>query len=132
MDYIAHKRFKANGLCGAVNLPANTVCHCEGGVISHLGDEICWHKSQNAHQFFARNDDGQGMLRGKLTQSIQRTLAKRDEHYQDRWDKVWEDAICQNYKREGDDRWLWNHEFFEADILTLKHIAHLVGVKEEK
>ena len=44
---------------------------------------------------------------------------------------VWEDPTCQPYKRiEYADFWLWNHDFFNADIDTLRHIAKLVGAKE--
>ena len=99
---------------------------------SFYGDKLlCVATSENAHQFFARDDDDAGMLRGKLTQAIQKTLAKRDANYQNRWDKVWEDPTCQPYKRiEYADFWLWNHDFFNADIDTLRHIAKLVGAKE--
>ena len=108
-----------------------TVCECNGGVISHEGRPICFVKSENAHQFFAINEDGMGMERGRLTQAIQKTLAKRDNDYQKRWDKVWDDEICQSYKREDyDDYWLWNHAFFNADIDVLRHIAKLVDARE--
>lgn len=101
------------------------------GYIFHGDKLLCVVTSENAHQFFARDDDGAGMLRGKLTQAIQKTLAKRDANYQNRWDKVWIDPACQPYKRiEYTDFWLWNHDFFNADIDTLRHIAKLVGAKE--
>lgn len=131
MKYIVHKRFKGKAICGDVNLPAMTECECDGKIIRHNGNDICFVKSENAYQFFAINDDGMGMERGKLTQDIQRTLAKRDNDYQKRWDKVWNDMVCQPYKREDyDDYWLWNHAFFNADIDVLRHIANLVGTKE--
>lgn len=131
MNYITHKRFKGLSISGDVNLPAMTDCSEAGNVIYYNGNAICASTSHIAHQYFARNDDGNGMLRGKLTQSIQNTLNTRDGSYQDRWDKVWSDPVCQKYKRkEHADHWLWNHDFYNADILTLKHIAHIVGVKE--
>lgn len=132
MKYIVHRRFKDKALCGDVNIPAMTLCECDGNVIRCNGNDICFVKSENAHQFFAVNEDGMGMTRGKLTQVIQKTLAKRDDNYQARWDKVWDDAICQQYKRtEYGDYWLWNHDFFHAGIETLQYIAHLVGAKED-
>lgn len=130
MNYIVHRRFKDKALCGNVNLPAMTICQCDGGVISHNGKAICFAKSENAHQFFAIDEDGMGIERGRLTQSIQKTLAKRDVEYQQRWDKVWEDDVCQQYKREEyADYWLWNHNFYNAEINDLRHIATLVGAK---
>ena len=131
MKYVVHRRFKDKAICGEVNLPAMTMCEEANGYIFHGDKLLCVVTSENAHQFFARDDDGAGMLRGKLTQAIQKTLAKRDANYQNRWDKVWEDPTCQPYKRiEYADFWLWNHDFFNADIDTLRHIAKLVGAKE--
>ncbi len=131
MKYIVHKRFKGKALCGEVNLPAMTEVENKDGVICYNGSALCFDCSENAHQFFARNDDGNGMLRGKLTQAIQGRLAKHDKQHQSRWDKVWEDPACQPYKRaDHEDHWLWNHDFFNADIDVLRHIAELVGAKE--
>lgn len=129
MKYIVHKRFKNTALCGAVNLQAMTTCESYEDIIVCNGMPICFAQSENAHQYFAVNDDGTGMLRGKLTQAIQKTLAKRDNNYQARWNKVWDDPLCQKYKRyTHEDHWLWSHEFFMADIETLKHIAELIGI----
>lgn len=130
MKYIAHKRFKGKAICGEVNIPAQTECSLQDGVILCDDLPICFSTSEIAHQYFAPNDDGNGMKRGKLTQAIQKTLSKRDDNYQPRWDKIWEDELCQKYKREEyADYWLWNHDFFNADIEDLRYIAHLIGVK---
>lgn len=131
MNYIVHKRFKGKAICGEVNIPAQTEVETADNIILYHGNAVCLTTSENAHQFFARNDDGHGMLRGNLTQAIQKTLSKRDKNYQSRWDKVWEDKVCHAYKRpEYADFWLWNHEFFNADVDTLKYIARLVDAKE--
>lgn len=130
MDYIVHRRFKTKAICGDVNIPYGTVCTVEGAFIMQKGKRICAITSENAHQFFSLNDDGCGLERGKLTQTIQKILAKRDKKYQARWDKVWKDHVCQQYKRfEHQDYWLWNHAFYNAPIKDLKHIATLIGVK---
>lgn len=133
MKYITHRRFKGAALCGEINLPAMTACESDETVILHNGKPICFVGSENAHQFFAVNEDGMGAERGGLTQAIQKALAKRDDDYQRRWDKVWEDELCQQYKRtEYEDFWLWNHEFFNADIGTLRRIAALVGARKKE
>lgn len=130
MTYITHKRFKGEGICGAVNVPAQINLHLQDNIIIYNNSAICFATSEIAHQYFARNDDGNGMERGNLTQAIQKALSKRDNNYQTRWDKIWEDDICQQYKREEyADYWLWNHKFFNADIEDLRYIAHLIGVK---
>lgn len=131
MQYIAYKRFKQDAICGHVNIPAMTPCELVDGLITYEGKPLCLAASENGHQYFTRDDDGQGMLRGKYIHAVQELLKKRDDDYQNRWDKIWEDADCQKYKRpEHEDRWLWNHEFFIAPIKDLQHIANLIGIKE--
>lgn len=133
MKYVVHRRFKVNAICGSINLPAMTECECEDGLITYNNTAICYATSENAHQFFAVNEDGMGMERGRLTQSIQKALAKRDGSYQERWDKVWKDSVCEEYRRKDyEDFWLWDHDFFNADIDVLRYIANLVGAKEAK
>lgn len=130
MRYIIHKRFKDDAMCGKVNIPALSVCEEKDNTIYFNDKPICFASSENAHQYFARNDDKQGVERGKLTQTIQHKLSKRDGEYQNRWDKIWEDKVCQKYKlKEYDDFWLWNHEFFNAEIDDLQYIAKLINAE---
>lgn len=130
VQYIVHKRLKDNCIGGNIHIPALSICEENNGLIMYDGLPVCYTTSENAHQFIARDDDNMGLERGKLTQSIQNTLAKRDDEYQNRWNKIWKDSKCRKYKRvEYDDYWLWNHDFFNADIETLRYIAKLVGVK---
>jgi len=131
MKYIVHKRFKGKAICGEVNIPAMSVCECIGAFITYNNKTICYATSENAHQYFAIDEDGMGMVRGRLTQAIQKTLANRDKQYQERWDKVWDDPVCQRFKRKDhEDFWLWNHDFFNTEINVLRYIANLVGAKE--
>lgn len=128
MLYVTVKRAKFNGISGPVNLPYGTQVECENGFIRKDGNKICRITSHNAHEFFSPDDDGNGLERGKLVQAIKKTLENRDTEYQARWDKVWEDGLCQKYKRiEHEDFWLWNHEFFCAPMCDLWHIARLLG-----
>jgi hypothetical protein len=130
MKYIVHTRFKGTAICGDVNLPAMTTCKCNGSFIQYNGKDLCYLDSENSHNYFAIDEDDMGMQRGKLTKAIKKTLGKRDEEYQTRWDKVWADEICQLYKRKDYvDEFLWNHDFYNADIEDLNHIANLVGAK---
>ena len=130
MEYITFKRAKIIGITGEVNIPYGTPIYCENGYLFTPDAVICTDHSQNAYDHFMRNDDGNGLERGKLTQNIRKRLAKRDKNYQDRWDKIWEDKLCQKYKRpEYIDYWLWNHEFYNAPIEDLQYIANLIGIK---
>lgn len=127
MDYIVTKRAKFNSISGPVNLPFGTAIQEEEGVLYFEGNPLCVSSSQNAYDFFSRNDDGFGLERGKLTADIIKTLSKRDAKHQERWDKVWDDILCQKYKRhEHADYWLWNHAFYNAPIEDLRYIANLV------
>ena len=71
MKYVVHRRFKDNAICGSINLPAMTECECEDGLITYNNTAICYATSENAHQFFAVNEDGMGMERGRLLQQIE-------------------------------------------------------------
>lgn len=127
MDYTTIKRARFIGITGVVNIPYGTPVFSEKGYMFTPEVVICTNHSQNAYEYFARNDDGNGLERGKLSQTIIKTLAKRDKLYQDRWDMVWGDDLCRKYRRaEYDDYWLWNHEFYNASIEDLRHIAKLI------
>lgn len=130
--YIVTKRFKDRAICGDVNLPYGTECYvidfndnkaicCDEGV-------ICLVTSQNAFDYFSQNDDNHGAARGKLVRNIINKLAVPMQNKNDIWDKVWNDALCQKYKRSDyGDHWLWNYDFYHAALHDLQHIARLVG-----
>lgn len=114
-------------LSGEVNIPAFSLCEEKDDIIYYEDRPICYVKSENAHRFFTNNDDGQGVERGKLIKRIINKLAKKDSEYQNRWDKIWLDEKCQKYKKEEyADYWLWNHNFYIADIESLEYILSLI------
>lgn len=132
MQYITTRRVRLKALCGMVNIPWGTRLEAVDGILTWNGLPVCVSTSQSAYDFFARNDDGHGLERGRLTAAIVRRLSKRDHDYQKRWDRVWADRLCQKYRqRDHTDHWLWDHKFFEADLDDLRHIAGLVGVPGE-
>lgn len=125
--YLARKRLKKLVICGHVNIPYGTAVTNEGGVLMWNGKPVCATTSQDAFDFFSQNDDGRGKERGELVSSILLLLERRDKRYQGRWDKVWADARCQQYKRpDHDDHWIWNFEFYNAPVEDLKHIFNLI------
>ena len=128
MDYICFNRFKQNALCGEVNIRYGTKLDEANNIISYRGNPICYIKSQNAYDYFARNDDGKGLERGKLTAEIIKLLNNRnDGKYQNRWDRIWGDLSLLKYKRpEQDDYWLWNFDFFNASIEELNRIKSMI------
>ena len=130
IPYIVKKRMRLEGIRGRVNLPYGTEVEAVDGMIIYKGEAVCAVTSRNAHQYLARNDDGQGLERGALTMAITSLLEKRDKDHQARWDRVWEDETAQKYRRQDhEDHFLWGHAFFEAPVEDLRHIADLIGAR---
>lgn len=127
-NYLCRKRARFDGISGQVNIPYGTALICQDGFLMHQNKPLCGITSQNAYDFFSQNDDGMGRERGDLVGRILSRLQKRDSGYQARWNKVWEDARCQKYKRPGhEDHWIWNFDFYNGPVEDLRHIAGLIG-----
>jgi hypothetical protein len=129
--YITIKRFKRNGIGGYFNIPYGTELENRDGVLWHGDKPVCKTRSAAAHEYFARNDDGCGLERGTLTHEIIKALGGFTIEPDDRWEKVFENELAQQYRRpEHQNYWLWSDAFFNAaPIEDLKQIAVLVGVK---
>ena len=134
MTYIVTRRFRAKTMSGIVNLPYGTACELRGETIYHGGKPLCFATSENAHQYFARNDDGNGLKRGELTQEILRLLSNRKDKVkgragtrQEAWGRIWADLSIRKYKRvEFADYWLFNHDFYNAPVEDLEYILKIV------
>ena len=127
-NYLCRKRARFDGISGQVYIPYGTALICQDGFLMHQNKPLCGITSQNAYDFFSQNDDGMGRERGDLVGRILSKLQKRDSGYQARWNKVWEDARCQKYKRpEHEDHWIWNFDFYNGPVEDLRHIAGLIG-----
>lgn len=128
--YITFRPFIGQAICGALNLPEGTECETIRGYIFCQNGPVCAVTSQNAYDYFAQNDDGQGAYRGKLTQSILqklRSLKENKEENQKAWEKIWNDKTCLKYKRpEHSDYWVWSYDFYNAEITELEYIQKLV------
>ena len=131
--YVTRRRARFVGCNGQrVNIPYGSILECQDGFLLWQGQPLCLDTSQNAHDYFSRDDDGRGLERGALVGAILTRLEKRDKDYQTRWDKVWTDSLCQQYRRaEHEDFWIWNHDFYAAPVEDLRYIAGLVGVHEK-
>lgn len=130
MNYTVYKRYKGKTLSGEMNLPVGTQCVLKDNIIYCNNQPICAVTSQIAHNYFTTDEDKEGIERGRLINLILNRLQKKDNNYQNRWDKIWADGVCQKYKRkEHADHWLWNHEFYNAPLSDLQHIGALIGVK---
>ena len=136
MKYIAIKRFKRNGIGGSFNIPFGKYLEKRtDGILHYDNKKICVARSAAAHEYFARDDDGKGAERGKLSHAIIDRLSQNQfDSIQERneyWQAVWNDSLAQKYRRaEHSDYWLWNDDFYNAPIEDLKYIAALVGIKK--
>ena len=127
-SYIARKRARFSAFGVPVNIPWGTHLEDLEGFI-YLGEQpLCTITSQIAFDYFTQDDDGRGRERGALLEAILARLKGND--CQPHWDCVWNDPLCQKYRRpEHQDFWLWNYDFFNAPVEDLEHIAKLVGAK---
>lgn len=137
MEYITHKRARFRSASGPVNIPFGSVLRVEGDFLYWNDLPICAITSENAYTYFARNDDGEGLVRGALTDAIERRLVLNQgndyREHRRRWDKVWNDPTCQKYKRpEHEDHWIWSFDFYNAPIEDLRHIAALIQAKVKR
>ncbi len=144
MRYVVHRRLRGPSLSGNINLPYGTVCELNDEVIEKDGRQLVYVTSENAHQYFSRDDDSRGLERGRLTQEIQKRLApppeipgmasaqrkKREDEIKRQiaaWTRIWNDPKLQKFKmREHADHWLWNHAFFNAEIEDLTYILNVI------
>lgn len=127
MRYIVTRRFRCNAICGPVNLPYGTEVSSDGAFLTVNGEKLCSITSQNAYDFFSRNDDGHGLERGKLVHDIRRTLERRDAKYQSRWDRLWADEGANKLRStKHEDYWLWSFAFYNADVNELRRIRRLL------
>lgn len=128
MYYVCFRRFRGNAICGNVNIPYGTRLPVVNDILRMDGEMICTVRSQNSHDYFSLDDDGKGLIRGKLTEDINKLLQRPGKKHQARWDKVWEDMSLTKYKRpEHPDHWLWNHDFYCAPVEELERIKKMIS-----
>lgn len=127
MNYITIKRYKKQSLTDQVNIPYGTEVKCQSNVLYYNDKPLCFITSQDCYDYFSRNDDNCGLIRGGLVKQIMYIMSKRDDNYQARWDKIWSDDKLRKYRRKDvEDYWLWNFEFYNAPVEDLEYILNKV------
>ena len=105
MQYITIKRFKRRGIGGQFNIPYGTPLELhDDGKLYYKDLPVCVAKSAASHEHFARDNDGDGRERGKLSHAIIHALEpnkfdspqERDEF----WKLIWNDPLANNYRRK--------------------------------
>lgn len=83
MKYIVCKACSCKFLGKTNELRKGNSCNEENGIIYHNSTPICYKTSQNAYDYFARNDDGQGQARFKVITNILDTIKEMVATYND-------------------------------------------------
>ena len=83
MEYIAAKAYDGIGIDGPIHLTKGSTLIEEGGILSYNGKRVCYKTSQDARDFFARNDDGKGRNRHQLSHAILNGVAQLKKDYGD-------------------------------------------------
>lgn len=130
MNYIICRRFKGKAICGNVNFPYGTEFQTNGNfIVTKDGKLICYTTSHTAHKYFARNDDGNGLERGKLTYAIAYGTRKKSNF---RFTVKEQQMLIRDWGRflkKDLDVILFNHDFFNADIEELQKLADILKIK---
>ena len=136
MEYIVHHRCREKDMTGKdMNLRFGTKLRCENGIIYAEYGPLCYDTSENAHRYFARNDDGQGLRRGALTWAIAYAQRIRYNRANDRVQRF-SDAEIETLERDwsryliGDlPVILFNHDFFNAEVDELERMADALNIR---
>ena len=136
MKYITHNRFKRLAACGeTLNIPYGTELETVGNfIVSPKGKLICCTTSENAKMHFARNDDGQGLERGKLTWAIAysrrvRTSPNgRQQRFAEAEIKLLEERWA-HFLRQDVEVILFNEDFFAAAVGELQQLGDALHIK---
>lgn len=136
MIYVTHNRFKKLAACGSMlNLPYGTELKTAGEfIITQEGKPICFATSETAKLHFARNDDGRGLERGKLTWAIaysQRERKGADGRKQRFTDQEIEllERKWAHFLRQDVETILFNEDFFAAEVPELQRLADELHIK---
>lgn len=136
MEYIVHHRYKRKTMTGKeINLPYGTLLTCENNILYYDSSPICYITSENAHTYFARNDDGSGLRRGAITYEIAYSNRKRFNTSHTRMQRFTDEEIelleskYSNFLISDINVILFNHNFFNATISELESMAKDLNIK---
>lgn len=136
MKYITHNRYKKLAACGeTLNLPYGTELETAGDfIITPDGKAICFATSENAKMHFARNDDGMGLERGKLTWAI--AYSQRVRYGENGRQQRFTDSEIEllerdwaHFLRQDVEVILFNEDFFAAAVPELKRLADALHIR---
>lgn len=152
MNYIVCKNFNQKGIDGNFNLSVGTIINEDNSFLINRNRKICFIFSQNAYDFFARNDDNHGQERFALTTKIKEIISNYVSEYQEEitainnsdlsderkaqelthvidksseaYNKIRNDGMTVHLLKSGDNT--FNFDFYNADINVLKYVKALI------
>lgn len=139
INYISHGIYEDTPLFSnksqpeesVLRLPIGTKLVERNNILFYKNSQaICWVDSPNGHKYFAINNDGNGLIRGLLTQSIIKEIS--DTPWKIRLLNQHEKEL-QKYKRNTlISFWDWNNDFYKAPIKDLEKISKILNIKGVK
>jgi hypothetical protein len=136
MQYIVHHRMRDIVATGKkMNIPYGSTFETIGDFIATADAQaICYITSEMAYEFFARNDDGKGLERGKLSYAIayknrvRYSATGRRQRFTDEEIELLE-THWSRFLRDDTDTIRFNRSFFEADPAELAAMAKMLQIK---
>lgn len=135
MTYTTFRRYRTDhAVCGhQLNLPYGTQVHTPDGTTSDMllterGQAICLARSHDGVRHFARDDDGHGLERGKLTYAIAHA-PRGDGPF--RFTNDEREMLSRDYAHwlKPLDVILFNDDFYRADIDDLRELARRLNIE---
>lgn len=119
MKFITYKRFKDKALSGSMNIPYGAELEESEGLLYYKNNPVCLVSSEYGLKHFIRNDDNTGLQRADTILSIEKILHKD----RTKWNLIWEDKSLERFRKSTiPDYWLWNSDFYSAQIEDLQYI----------
>lgn len=127
MRYICTKPYHDDSLFGEEKIilkVGEEVQTNEQFIISQNNHLICRIDSEVGHVYFARDDDGNGLERGLITYILA---------FETKFTDVQKQILIEKYPQflRGIDVFLFNYDFFKAEIEDLRDMANDLGVYYE-
>ena len=132
MQYICHRKFEGKTACGDfMTFKKGALFETVGNFIAYKEKALCTVSSENAYLHFARNDDGNGKERGKLTYAIAYSKRKpnKDNGFRFTDDEI--EMLENEYSdwlRPNVDTIIFNYSFFNGEIERLRELAKRLEV----
>ena len=123
--YIAYRPLNRKCLGGRVNIKRGDVLKQDKGVLFYKNVAVCVWNCQVAKEYFAPDDDNNGLRRGDIIYAI----AFKEPLTELQKDIVLATPSINRFLRKDNRTILFNDDFFSASVMELMDIAWKLGIK---